>query len=73
MFSFMYFSFSSERKVPKEAPFKRKPTVSLENPFPYMVAHAVPMHRVDCAQSDLQQACRVVAKRGNQLGRAENA
>ncbi len=31
---FMYFSLPGERKVPKEAPFKRKPTVSLENPFP---------------------------------------
>jgi hypothetical protein len=30
----MYFSLPGERKVPKEAPFKRKPTVSLENPFP---------------------------------------
>jgi hypothetical protein len=29
-----YFSLPGERKVPKEAPFKRKPTVSLENPFP---------------------------------------
>jgi len=30
----MYFSPTSGRKVPKETPFKRKPTVSLENPFP---------------------------------------
>ena len=34
IFVFMYFSLHGERKVPKEAPFKRKPTVSLENSFP---------------------------------------
>jgi hypothetical protein len=70
----LYFSFSSERKVPKEAPPKGETKVSpFGNPLPYMVAHAVPMHRVDCAQSDLHQACRVVAKRGNQLGQSRQA
>ena len=73
MFAFTYFSFSSERKVPKEAPFKRKPTVSLENPFPYMVAHAVQKHRVNCAQGDLYQDSRVVGKCADQLGQSRQA
>ena len=74
MFAFMYFSFSSERKVPKEAPPKEETKVSpFGNPLPYMVAHAVQKHRVNCARSDLHQDCRVVGKRADQLGRAENA
>ena len=70
----MYFSPTSGRKVPKEAPPKGETKVSpFGNPLPFMVAHAVLMHRVDCARSDLHQGRRDVAKRGNQLGRAENA
>ena len=67
----MYFSPTSGRKVPKETPPKGETKVSpFGNPLPFMVAHAVPMHRVDCAPGDLHQDSRVVGKCADQLGQS---
>ena len=42
LYVFLYFSFSSERKVPKEAPPKEETKVSpFGNPLPFMVRYGV--------------------------------
>ena len=53
----------AKEKYQKKRRIRENLRFFLMYPFPSMVAHAVLMHRVDCAQSDLHQACRVDARR----------